>query len=121
MMHSGGCHGQDPEELLRTLGSFQSQVQELYAQTATLVDKMRTRHDNVTTSNLMLDELEARINEMIITSGTLDQRWNDVLDLNQVANILDDMEGLFDELEEQLNRSKESKDYFTWQSSRAAT
>lgn len=70
---------------------------------------MRFRHDNIAQSNLMLDELEARINEMVVTSGTLDQRWNDILDLNQVASILDDMECLFDELEEQLRRSKEGK------------
>ena len=57
--------------------------------------------------NLMLDELEARINDMVITSSNLDQRWNDVLDINQVAAVLDEMEGLFDHMEDQLRHSRE--------------
>ena len=57
----------------------------------------------------MLDELEARINDMVISSSNLDQRWNDVLDINQVASVLDDMEALFDEMEEQLIRSREGR------------
>ena len=52
----------------------------------------------------------------ICLSGTLDQRWNDILDLNQVASILDDMECLFDELEEQLRRSKEGETSVPWNS-----
>ena len=55
----------------------------------------------------MLDELEARINDMVITSSNLDQRWNDVLDINQVAAVLDEMEGLFDHMEDQLRHSRE--------------
>ena len=59
--------------------------------------------------NLMLDELEARINDMVITSSNLDQRWNDVLDINQVAAVLDEMEGLFDHMKDQLRHSREGE------------
>ena len=99
----------EPEELLRVMRSFQSQVQELYSHTESLLGRIRTRHDTITHSNIMLDELEARINDMVISSSNLDQRWNDVLDINQVASVLDDMEALFDEMEEQLIRSREGR------------
>ena len=97
----------DPEQLLQVMKSFQTQVTDLYTQTESLLTKMRTRHDSMSHGNLMLDELEARINDMVITSSNLDQRWNDVLDINQVAAVLDEMEGLFDHMEDQLRHSRE--------------
>ena len=55
-----------------TLRGFQSQLQDLYSQTSSLIEQMRSRDGNIRQSSEMLERLESRVNEMVATTKSLE-------------------------------------------------
>ena len=55
-----------------TLRGFQGQLQDLYSQTSSLIEQMRSRDGNISQSSEMLERLESRVNEMVATTKTLE-------------------------------------------------
>ena len=55
-----------------TLRGFQSQLQDLYSQTSSLIEQMRSRDGNISQSSEMLERLESRVNEMVATTKSLE-------------------------------------------------
>ena len=53
-----------------TLRGFQSQLQDLYSQTSSLIEQMRSRDGNISQSSEM--RLESRVNEMVATTKSLE-------------------------------------------------
>ena len=63
------CGNVDVSETVR---SFQTQVQDLYNKTASLIDQLQTRGESIGKSDALLETLQSRVNEMVITGQALE-------------------------------------------------
>ena len=67
----------DNVDLSETLRSFHTQAQDLFNKTASLIDQLQSRGESISQSDALLERLQSRVNEMVITGNALEDAIQD--------------------------------------------